>query len=106
MVEIADGLPMDKVSDRIRLLRKKFNLSQEDLGVMIGKTRTTVIRWEQVGPGENTALVVLALTQLYSRLSIREERKGVQASSKVVGVSAVQAENVRPVSGGTILQEP
>ena len=67
----ADGLPMDRVPERIRMLRSKFDLSQEDLASLVGKTRATIIRWESEGPGENTALVVLALTQLYSRLSQR-----------------------------------
>lgn len=64
-MEIAAGLKMEAVPQRIKKLREEFHLSQDDLGKLVGKTRATIIRWESEGPGENTALVVLALSELY-----------------------------------------
>jgi DNA-binding XRE family transcriptional regulator len=68
----ADGLSVENVPARIRTFRDTYNLSQDDLGKLVGKTRATIIRWEHEGPGENLPLVVLALTQLSQRLSARK----------------------------------
>lgn len=73
-MNVADGLPMENLPARIRSLRETYNLSQEELAQLCGKTRSTIIRWETDGPGENTALVVLALTQLSQRLSARKKQ--------------------------------
>jgi len=67
-MEQADGLSLDNVPARIKSFRQQFNLSQADLATLVGKTPATIIRWEDTGPGENTPLVVLALTLLYMRL--------------------------------------
>lgn len=72
-MQVADGLPMGDVPTRIKALRDAYALSQEDLATLVGKTRSTIIRWETEGPGENTALVVLALTQLSQRLSAKKK---------------------------------
>lgn len=84
----ADGLSLENVADRVKAFRSAFNLSQGDLGKLVGKTRATVIRWEKEGPGENTALVVLAMTQLYQRLKANSPEVSESSSEDAEEVPA------------------
>lgn len=67
-VEPASGMSLDNLPARIRGLRAVHNLSQIDLGIILGVQRHTIARWERLGPGANAPMVALALTCLHDML--------------------------------------
>lgn len=63
--ERAAGLSMTNMPARIREFRYSRNLSQIELGIIFGKSRRTICKWETTGPGRaEEPMVILALSYL------------------------------------------
>lgn len=57
----ATGLSLHDLPQRCIAVRQQLNLTQSELGMVLGVRTETISRWETQGAGARTALVVLAL---------------------------------------------